>query len=485
MGATAIAAGAVAAAAPLASASSHREAPAILDDPNADNTDLYVFRSPDRPSTATIISNVAPFSVPAGGPNFSLFSTDVRYNVNVDHNGDGRWDTRYQYRFKTSAPQRASTGYLYTAPDGTPLVRQFYDLYRFERDARGTRTGAARLARNLPVAPNNPGPKSLPNYAELRQQAVSPAPGGIRSWAGPADDPFFIDLGMIFDLVNLDQPGRPNIGTGNAGSGIDTLSRYSVLSMALQVPIDELRGDLEGDGDSKIGVYVSTERPVLRRVGRGKNARVKKDYVQVSRLGNPLINEVVIPRFRKDNWNRTSPARDARFSQFYRQPFVAVALNALFPSLNLNVPEKGRTDVEAALLNGLDLTALGLADNSTGPSKADLLRINLATPVTPDPKPMGALQGDPQGYPNGRRLGDDVLDISLRVIGGSLFNLVGGQANKLPLGDGVPANDVPFQATFPYVAPEASGFTQEPPFNQPSPAIPPGPGRLPSGRPAS
>ncbi|MGI9539076.1 MAG: DUF4331 domain-containing protein [Miltoncostaeaceae bacterium] len=450
-------------------ASSHREAPAILEDPTADNTDVYFFRSPEKPNTATIIANWIPFEEPHGGPNFYRFSTNARYNLNVDRNGDGDWDLRYQYRFKTRDKGSDATGYVNVFPAGQQVVSQVYDLHKITKSSRG-REISRRIGRNVPVSPNNTGPKSLPNYLELRQRSIRSLRGGYTTFAGQADDPFFVDLGMVFDLVNLDAPGRPNIGTGNTGNGVDSLARYNTHSIALQVPISTLRGGT----DPKVGVYASTERPVvkteIKRVPRRINGRralvptVKrtKEWVQVSRLGNPLINEVVVPHKRKDAWNAADPSGDAKYSKFYRQPFVGAALNQLFPQLNLNIPTAGRTDIEAALLNGLDLTSLGLADNSTGTTKADLLRLNLSTPVNPGPMAMGALQGDPQGFPNGRRLGDDVVDIELRVIGGALFDLVGGNANKLPLGDGVNQNDVAFENTFPYVAPAHDGFSTQP-----------------------
>ena len=347
-----------------------------------------------------------------------------------------------------------------------------HNLFRQTRNAAGTITASKRIAANRITSPNNSGPKSLPNYALFRQQAIHSLPGGVKSFAGQADDPFFVDLGLVFDLVNLDKPGRPGIGFGNAGNGIDSLARYNVSSIALQVPI----ADVKGTGDV-IGVYASTERPVTSyaavRDAAGKPALKKTTtWTQVSRLGNPLINEVVIPRYLKDAWNAADPSGDAAFRKYYRKPFVAAALNALFPTLGLNVPETDRADVATGLLNGLDLTALGLANNSTGKRSADLLRLNVTTPVTAIPKPLGEIQGDPQGFPNGRRLGDDVVDIELRVIGGDLYGLVGGKPNSLPLGDGVVQNDLTFGTTFPYVAPAHDGFNVTPPHYRAEPAVP-------------
>lgn len=461
-------------------ASSHREAPALLEDPTADTTDLYFFRSPERPDTATLIANWIPFEEPHGGPNFYLFSENARYNLNIDQTGDGKWDLRYQYRFETDAPESDAAGYLYSDPSGNVLVKQTYDLYEIRRGAK-TQV-SRRIAKDVPVAPNNTGPKSLPGYAQLRAGAVTGLKNGIRTFAGQADDPFFVDLGMVFDLVNLDKPGRAGIGTGNQGGGVDSLARYNVHSIALQVPISTLRGKGK---KPVVGAFASTERPVQRwavkashRMVRGVRVKTEKtrswtEWRQVSRLGNPLVNEVLIPRYLKDRWNASDPSNDKKFAKYYEAPFPAAALNALFPSLNLNIPEKGRKDVAAALLNGLDLTGLGLADNSTGTVQADLLRLNLDTPVSADPKPFGEIQGDPQGFPNGRRLADDVVDIELRVIGGNLFNLVGGQANSLPLGDGVNRNDVDFETTFPYVAPASDGFSTAPPHYRTEPAAPP------------
>ncbi len=461
-------------------ASSHREAPALLEDPTADVTDLYFFRSPERPDTATLIANWIPFEEPHGGPNFYLFSENARYNLNVDQNGDGKWDLRYQYRFDTDAPESDAAGYLYSDPTGNVLVKQTYDLYEIRRGAK-TQV-SRRIAKDVPVAPNNTGPKSLPGYAQLRTAAITSTKGGIRTFAGQADDPFFVDLGMIFDLVNLDKPGRAGIGFGNQGNGVDSLARYNVHSVALQVPISTLRGRSK---TPVVGVFASTERPVQRyavqtrhKMVKGVRVKTQKtrmwtEWKQVSRLGNPLVNEVLIPRYQKDRWNASDPSGDKKFAKYYEAPFPAAALNALFPTLNLNIPEKGRKDVAAALLNGLDLTGLGLANNSTGTVQADLLRLNLDTPVSADPKPFGEIQGDPQGFPNGRRLADDVVDIELRVIGGNLFNLVGGTANSLPLGDGVNRNDVAFESSFPYVAPASDGFSTEPPHYRTEPAAPP------------
>ena len=298
---------------------------------------------------------------------------------------------------------------------------------------------------------------------------------GAKSFAGQSDDPFFVDLGVVFDLVNLDKPGRMGIGTGNQGGGVDTLARYNVNTIALQLPIAELKG---GKGDV-VGVYASTERPVdtvritkaTRKVKgvRVTTQRVKRvrEWRQVSRLGNPLVNEVIIPRYLKDRWNSEDPSTDAKYDKYFTSPFVGAALNALFPSLNLNIPTSGRGDISAALLKRGAEPEQHRHDQG-GPAPAEPV-----TPVSATPQPMGVLQGDVQGFPNGRRLTDDVVDIELRVIGGAVFDLAGGTANKLPLGDGVNQNDLGFQAAFPYVAPAHDGFSTTPSHYRTEPASPP------------
>ena len=458
----------------ISSASSHREAPAISEDPTADNTDLYFFRSPDNPDTATVIGNWIPLEEPAGGPNHYLFSPTARYNLSFDKTGDGKWDTRYQFQFRTLDAKADAAGYLYVGPDNKPIINQLYDVWETTRNAAG-KESTHRIAKNLTASVNNPGPKSLPNYRSYFDQAVQGAEGGIKVFAGPTDDPFFVDLGAIFDLVNIDKPGRPSIGFGNSGGGVDNLSRYNVHTIAMQIPISALKGT---SGDV-VGAFASTDRmyPKVTIVKKGKKSVIKTTQVwkQVSRLGNPLINEVVIPRYLKDEWNASDPSQDARYEKYYLKPFVAGALNALFPTLNLGVPTEDRKEVSLALLSGVDLSSLGLANNSTGAAKADLLRLNLSTPVSAAPKALGEIQGDPQGFPNGRRLADDVTDIELRVIGGTLYNLSGPgrEAKKLPLGDGVNANDLPFLTSFPYVAPAHDGFnTSPPPKNDQKPAAP-------------
>ena len=401
-----------------ANASSHREAPLISEDPSADNTDLYAFRSPDKPDTLTIVSNFIPGEDPAGGPNYYTFSPTARYDVYVDRNGDGRADVSYYFQFQRKAGQ-------FFLGDTT----QPYTVTRVEN-------GKARIVARGTTPPDNIGPRTTPDYHALAAKAVTPLDGGGQVFAGQRDDPFFGDVGDIFDLLAIRK------GTGSTGGGKDFLAGYAVHSIALQIPISQL-----DTASHTIGIWSAADR---RRTAVEKNddARKKKgrraSWVQVSRLGNPLINEVVIPTTLKDKWNRLGPSQDRQFVRYYRTPILAAVINKLY---NLGVPETNRDDLVQVLLTGIPNVTF------TGSTPADELRINLAVPVTPANKVsrLGVLGGDNQGFPNGRRLGDDVVDISEQAVGGFLVG------HKLPLGDGVDDGDTQAMTAFPYVADPQSG----------------------------
>jgi Domain of unknown function (DUF4331) len=458
----ALAAGALAVS--LSSASSHREAPGIMLDPTADNTDLYAFTANDAPGALTVVSNWIPFEDPAGGPNFYRFDDRARYWINIDNTGDGRPDLRYLFRFHSRIKNRNT--FLYAAPpvrnlsDRNLNFVQSYDVTRY-RYRHGRPVGARVIARHVPVAPNNVGPKTMPDYARLSNQAIRPLAGGGRVFSGQIDDPFFVDLGAAFDAINL------RSGTGNQGGGKDDLAGYSVHTVVLQVPKAEVTRNhrpVTGPAapNAVVGVWTSTDRQVVSI--RRHRARTK--WAQVSRLGNPLINELIIPLGQKDRFNRTTPNRDAQlYGSYALSPEPARLLNALF---GLGVKEHNRTDIVQALLLGLP-GKTRIAKNAV---PADTLKINLGVPPTPpaDQKRFGVLAGDLGGFPDGRRLADDVVDIELRVIGGALIG------KPLPLGDGVDRNDKPFRAAFPYVALPTSGFDSqlkriEPP-HPPTPVAP-------------
>jgi hypothetical protein len=405
-----------------ANASSHREAPLISEDPSADNTDLYAFRSPDKPDTLTLVSNFIPAEDPAAGPNYYTFSPTARYDIYIDRNGDGRPDVSYYFRFQRK------TGPFFLGDTTQP--------YTVTRVADGNSQVVARGT----TPPDNIGPRTTPNYHALAANAVTPLDGGGQVFAGQRDDPFFADVGDLFDLLAIRK------GTGNAGGGKDFLAGYAVHTIALQIPISQL-----DTASHTIGIWSAADRRQTS-VDEGDNSSNSKrkarehrgSWVQVSRLGNPLINEVVIPTGLKDKWNRLSPSQDKQFVQYYRTPILAAVINKLY---NLGVPETNRDDLVQVLLTGIPNVTF------TGNTPADELRINLSVPVTPADKVsrLGVLGGDNQGWPNGRRLGDDVVDIAEQAVGGFLVG------HKLPLGDGVDSGDSQAMTTFPYVADPLSG----------------------------
>ena len=387
-------------------ASSHREAPLIAEDPSADNTDLYAFRSPDKPNSVTIIANWIPGEDPAAGPNYYTFSPAAKYKLNIDRTGDARPDLVYEFRFNRTA-----------GPAFLGNTVQSWSVWRNKKlFARGK------------TPPNNIGPRSTPNYRKLVEDSIV-RKDGISIFAGQRDDAFFGDIGAIFDLLAFRK------GTGANGGGKDFFAGYAVHAIALQIPISELNAK-----SSTIGVYASTERPNVT-----VNGKLKRGWTQVSRLGNPLVNEVVVPTAFKDVWNRSKPVDDRQFAGPVVTPILAKLMNDLY---KLNAPETNRDDLVAVFGTGVK----GL--NFTGDTVADLLRLNYSIPVTPAGKVnrLGVIGGDNGGFPNGRRLGDDVVDAAERVMAGFL------KGNKVELGDGVNAGDVPALDTFPYEADPPSGF---------------------------
>jgi Domain of unknown function (DUF4331) len=442
--------------------SSHREAPNITLDPTADNTDVYAFTAKDAPGDLTVVADWIPLEDPAGGPNFYGFDPKARYYIHIDNTGDGKPDVSYRYEFKTTI--RNKNSFLYALPGVTSFsdpklnVVQTYTITRETAGKKG-KVKAKVVARNLPVAPNNVGPKTIPDYDKVARSAIRGLPGGGKTFAGQIDDPFYVDLGSTFDAINI------RMGTGNAGGGKDDLAGYNTHTIVLQVP----EGDVTRDGKSVsapdgknavVGVWSTTERRSLEVTDSSKGGKGR--FVQVSRLGNPLVNEVVIPLGLKDKFNRTTPDQDAKnYGAFVVEPELAKVINILFPGLN--VPEKDRTDIVQALLTGIP----GKTEIAPGAPPTDTLKINLGVPPSATENRFGVLANDLGGFPDGRRLGDDVVDIAERVVGGFL------KGNKLPLGDGVNANDVPFRTSFPYVAPPHDGFGSQPKRVEPaSPATP-------------
>jgi hypothetical protein len=422
-------------------ASSHREAPLILDNPEEDNTDVYAFVSPETPSKVTLISNWIPFEEPAGGPNFYPFSEHARYDINVDNDGDGRDDIVYRWEFdnhyRNNQTFLYNTGVVTSLRDPDLNFFQTYDL-KVIREGQGSRT----LVDNGIAAPSHVGEASMPDYATLRGQAIYAFDGG-RTLAGQADDPFFLDL-RIFDLL---------YGADFSETGDDTLAGFNVNTVVLQVPKAALAKDGKPGKNPIIGVYSSTSlrrTTVLRNEGELSQSG---DFVQVSRLANPLINEVVIGVGDKDEWNATVPHQEEKFLRYYRDPIVPEVVEAIY---GIPAPKTPRRDLIAVFLTGV----AGL-NKPSDVQLSELLRLNMSIPPCEpgscaDYSRLGVIGGDVAGFPNGRRLADDVLDIELQVLEGELLG------NPNDLGDGVDQNDVSFASSFPYVALPHAGSEADP-----------------------
>jgi Domain of unknown function (DUF4331) len=454
----------------MAMSSSHREAPNILKDPTADNTDVYAFTAPDAPNAITIASDWIPGQVPANGPNFFQFDDEARYYVNLDNTGDGVADIRYRFEFDTRV--RNPNSFLYAGPGTTSYsqlnVLQTYDLTREEYDRKGRLTKKKQVANNFPVAPQNVGPKTFPNYVnDFVPPAIKQLSNGTKLFVGPRNEPFFVDLGAAFDAINV------RVGTGNQGQGKDDFSGYNTSTTVLQIPERLVTRNGEpvqsmNDRNAVVGVWSSTERRRVDVMGGKSRGRGKDRWVQVSRLGNPLVNEVVIPLGQKDRFNRTTPDQDARlYGRFVLNPELARILNALF---NVGAPTTNRTDIVQALLQGIP--GLNQHKGPDGGTPVDTLKLNLGVDPSPMPSRFGVLAGDNAGFPNGRRLIDDVVDIELQVVAGILVG------NAVPLGDGVDQDDKGFLNQFPYLNTPDSGFDSNPSqrIEPAHPPVPPGGG---------
>jgi len=399
----------------VAHASSHREAPMIAEDQYVDNTDVYAFISPTDPNKLVIVADYVPLLLPTSGPNYYKFSDDARYEVHIDNNGDAKPDITYRWTFasqrKNGATFLYNTGAVDSLTSPNLNVTQTYTLEKIDEHsgARGV------IMQDVPVAPWNVGKRSFANYEQVALQAVKQV-NGTSAFAGPRDEPFFVDL-HVFDLLGV--------------GGSHTTDGLNVMSLVLEVPINEIAqgGVRPASGmtgkTSVVGIYASASRPQVRVLRTGRDRDDYGKYVQVSRLGWPLINEVIIPLQDKDKYNRSSPKDDvANFGAYILDPEVPKLLNLVLNANCAATPAGGRTDIVGLL-----------APNGT--AAADLLRINITMGQT----------ADQSHFPNGRALTDDVTDTLLTV----------ACNNGSHIGDGVDANDKPFTATFPYLASPASG----------------------------
>ena len=449
--------------------SSHREAPEISKDPVADSTDLYAFVSPDKPNMVTIIANYIPLEGPAGGPNFYEFGDDVLYEIKIDNDGDAIAEISYQFRFETQVRNPHTflynTGPITSLDDPNWNSRQYYSVTKV--DQLGNKTP---LASGLASPPCNIGPHSTPNYASLAQAAVHKLPSGETVFAGQRLEGFYVDLGSVFDLADLRpfQQLHVNPVASTGGTGVDSTKNFNVHTIAIQVPISQLTADGSTPTDptkasSVIGVWTSASRQVIRLIEPGGSQKVGP-FTQVSRLGNPLINEAVIPVGYKDLWNSYEPKDDAQFLRYYQHPEVSTLLPVLYPGVfpNLAALTAPRADVVAILLTGIPAGLVPGYSTFTGAPLADLLRLNLAIKPSASPSALGILGSDLAGYPNGRRVFDDVFTIELRVLAGVTYPLI--DATFKPDGaaslvtDGLtPASDR-YISSFPYLGVPKSGF---------------------------
>jgi uncharacterized protein DUF4331 len=413
-------------------ASSHREAPLTAADPQIDSTDLYAFVSPDAPDTVTLISNWIPFENPAGGPNFYPWAPAVHYDVNIDNNADAKPDITYRWTF-TSHYRNPATFLMNTGPVSklSDTTLNFYQTYTLSRIA-GNKT--TTLIANATAAPSYVGAASMPDYASLRDQAiVSYAGGKAKSFVGQADDPFFLDL-RVFDLL---------YGANLKEAGNDTLDGYNVNVIALQVPKSDLAAAGDATKNPIVGVWTTAERQSVRVEGGKGSQKFNGKFVQVSRLGQPLVNEVVAPVGAKDLFSSSKPENDAQFLKAVTEPEVPKLIEAIY---KIKAPATPRNDLVQVFLTGVK----GL-NQPAHVVPSEELRLNTSIAPAATENRLGVIGGDNAGFPNGRRLGDDVIDIALRVMEGELLG------TKTGLGDGVDANDVAFEKSFPYVALPHSG----------------------------
>jgi hypothetical protein len=474
---------------PGAFASSHREAPITALDHTADITDVYAFVSYDHPDRVTIIMNVDPFLQPSNGPNYFPFDPSVVYQIKIDNNHDALAHVVFQFRFQTHILDAglpvgyAGAGNGVAAPanspspvaPGTPIVPPAITSL--------TGAGAAGLSlqqtftvnmikegRNIPLTnasgspliavPSNVGPRTMPDYNALAAQGIHSLQGSgasdIRVFAGTAADPFFIDLGATFDSLNY------RAGTGvealtpaqdandQLNSAPNSVAGFNVNTIAIEVPITMLTSDgaihAATDPKGTIGIWATTSRTEITVRTPTKPAQNFGNLAQIQRFGNPLINELIIGTGSKDFWSMSEPVNDSQFAAFDLDPLIARVFNAVY---GFKIPTPPRTDLLPLVTYSAPIAPKG---TPAGPI-ADLMRLNTGVPPTPiaQRKRLGLIAGDAAGFPNGRRLTDDVVDIVERVGIGGILNPGFDVVPNILLGDGVNAPDVPPQETFPYV----------------------------------
>jgi hypothetical protein len=449
--------------------SSHREAPEISKDPVADSTDVYAFVSPDKPDTVTLIANYIPLQEPAGGPNFYEFGDDVLYAIHIDNTGHGEADLSFEFRFRTEVADENTflynTGPITSIQSPTFNRRQFYDV-TMVTDQR-----QRPLGNNLACPPCNIGPLSTPNYPALAAEAIHHLGNGITVFAGQRAEGFYVDLGAIFDLGDLRPFEQLHTTFGlpvslSAAPGVNDTNDLNVHSIAIQVPISAVTTH----GHPTIGVWTSAYRQSATMWDGDQGQNVSSGpWRQVSRLGNPLVNEVINPMGKKDLWNSLPPSADKLFAQYVAHPELAGLLPVLYPGVFPNLAAlvkagTARADLEAILLTGIPAGIVTGFTNYTGPVLADMLRLNTSVKPTSSPNILGLIGGDAAGFPNGRRVFDDVVTVEIRAIAGATYPLVNKSytpdAAAGAVTDGLTNADVssPYLDAFPYLGVPYSGY---------------------------
>ena len=457
--------------------SSHREAPEISKDPVADGTDVYAFVSPKRPDHVTLIANFIPLQTPDGGPNFYEFGDDVLYEIHVNNRGDATRDVSFQFKFSTKI--RNEKTFLYnTGPItsiGSPNWNrpQFYTLTWIDWKGEKVRKEVV-LGKGLRVPPVNVGVRSTPNYAKLSAQAVHDVKQGTKVFCGQRADAFHVDLGSIFDLGALRPLNEAHLISMPNMNGVNSVQSFNVHTIAIEVPIKKLTrdGTLPTNPLSKkavIGVWATASRRKSKMWDKAKGKYVGHGpWEQVSRLANPLFNEVIVPMAEKDEWNARPPWDDKRYTKYVNKPELQGLLPVLYPGAfsNLAKYNKPRADLNAVLMTGIPQGVVPGFQNFTGTVQADMLRLNMAIKPTAQPNDLGLVAGDAAGWPNGRRVNDDVVTVALRAVAGLTIPLVDpsykpdGAASAVA--DGTSNTNAAVTDSFPFLGLPGGGYQTVP-----------------------
>ena len=468
-----------------ASAASHREAPLISYTPAEDLTDVFMFRSYEagNQDTVVMLMNVNPFSEPSGAPNYYNFDPNATYTFNVDNNTDGLADIRFEVNFTTEirgVVRALGLPFAYaalppiTALDGAGSeglgLRQKYTVRMITQPGRGRPGGLLSGTQDRFAVPSNVGPRTMPNYPNLASQGIYQLGGNVRVFAGQRQDPFYIDLGGVFDTLNLAR-NPPLLSPAEDAAeknafGVDALSGFNVSTIALEVPASLLTGDGQGSAATAqpaLGMYASVSKFLAGVQGAGSGRGVGA-FTQTNRMANPFVNELVIGTVDKDRWNSLTPDQDLQFAQYVLNPRLATAFELLglpgtgcVPAVGVVNLLPGAQAAQCSKTNRIDLVNALLKYNPADAAPTgDFLRLNLKLPVTTplaSQNRLGVAAGDLGGFPNGRRPKDDVVDLAIRLVGGPAY--LAARA-----GDGINVDDFQLPGTFPFLATPSDGINR-------------------------